>query len=155
MKYLSLCFVLAAATTAAAQTPSGKGDDKILREPVTLTGCVTAGKEANTYLLSNVQRPDKAPGAADPSVVYWLSPHDKLKGHVGQQVQVIGKLDDDVKTSKVKEEDGKVELKNGSRKVEVPEGTAAAEAVGTAGTTRTTYKVEVKSVKMLSGSCSS
>ena len=154
MKYLSLCFVLAAATTGAAQTPSGKGPDKINRDPITLTGCVAAGQEKDTYMLSNVQRPDKAAGTADPSVVYWLSSPDKLKAHVGHQIQVTGKLDDDVRETKVKEKDGKVALKSGSKKVEVPEASTAGKAAGTPGTTRTTYKVEVQSVTMLSGRCS-
>ena len=153
MNYLSLCLLLATATTAAAQTPSGKGPDKIKRDPITLTGCVAAGQEKDTYMLSNVQRPDKAPGTADPNVVYWLSSPDKLKAHVGHQIQVTGKLDDDVKSTKVKEKDGKVELKNGSKKVEVAEGTTAGNAAGPAGVKRTTYKVEVQSVKMLSATC--
>ena len=153
MKYLSLCLVLAAVTTGAAQTPSGKGPDKINRDPITLTGCVAAGQEKDTYMLSNVQRPDKAPGTADPNVIYWLSSPDKLKAHVGHQVEVTGKLDDDVKETKVKEKDGKVALKKGSKKVEVPEASTAGNAAGTPGTRRTTYKVEVASVKMLSASC--
>jgi len=90
--------------------------------------------------------------------VYWLSSPDKLKGHVGHQVQIAGILDDDVDKSTVKAEDGKVEVstERESKKVEVPEGTAAADAlasVATAGKVES-YKIKVKSVKMLSRTCS-
>jgi hypothetical protein len=108
-------------------------------------------------MLTNILRADTpvgTSGTAVPNAIYWLNSPGKLKGHVGHQVQVIGVLDDDVSTTKVKEKDGKVELKKGSHKVEVPEGTRAAEAAGVPGATRTSYKVEVRSVKTLSESCS-
>ena len=56
--------------------------------------------------------------------------------------------------TKVKEKDGKVELKteNGSHKVEVPAGTTAGAAMEAGSAKRTSYKVKVQSVKML-GSC--
>jgi hypothetical protein len=157
MKYLSLCCLLATATAVSAQTPSPKGGDKVIPEPITLTGCVAAGTEANSYMLSNVVRTDKAvgtsgPGAAPP--LYWFDSPAKLKPHVGHQVQITGWLDDDVDKTKVKAKDGKVELKaEGGKKVEVPAGTNAAAAAGTPDTKRLNYKVKVQSVKMLSESC--
>jgi len=151
MKYLSLCFVFVAAA-ASAQTPSAKGGDKIVPEPITLTGCVAAGTESNTYMLSNVMRSDK-PGGSDAGTFYWLDSPGKLKAHVGHQVEVLGRLDDDVDKTKTKAKDGKVEVKSDNKKVEVPAGTAAAEAAGTSGSKRASYKVKVQSVKMLSGSC--
>jgi hypothetical protein len=157
MRHLSLCLLLATATTAAAQTPSGKGDHKIVREPITLTGCVVAGTEPNTYMLTHIARADKpvgTSGTVEPNVIYWLSSPRKLKPHVGHQVEIVGILDDDVKTTKVKAKDGKVELKNGDKKVEVPEGTTAADSLKPDGTKRTSYKVEVRSVRMLSEGCS-
>lgn len=153
MKYLSLCFALAAATTVAAQTPSPKGGDKIVPEPITLTGCVAAGTESNTYMLSNVMRSDK-PGSNDTTAFYWLDSPDKLKAHVGHKVEVKGRLDDDVDKTKVKEKDGKVEVKTEhTKKVEVPAGTPAAAAAGTAGTKRINYKVKVQSVSHVSPTC--
>lgn len=105
-------------------------------------------------MLSNVQRPDKAPGAADPNVLYWLDSADKLKAHVGHQVQVVGMLDDDVDQTKVKTKDGKVEVTSErTKKVEVKEGSAAGAAVRADDTKRTSYKVKVQSVTMVSGSC--
>lgn len=153
MKYLSLCFALAAATTVAAQTPSPKGGDKIVPEPITLTGCVAAGTESNTYMLSNVMRSDK-PGSNDTTAFYWLDSPDKLKAHVGHKVEVKGRLDDDVDKTKVKEKAGKVEVKTEhTKKVEVPAGTPAAAAAGTAGTKRINYKVKVQSVSHVSPTC--
>jgi hypothetical protein len=158
MKYLSLCVLLAGATAASAQTPSPKGGDKVIAEPITLSGCVAAGTEANTYMLSNVTRADNkvvgTTGSGEAPPFYWLDSPSKLKGHVGHQVQVIGWLDDDVDKSKVKEKDGKVEIKSeGGQKVEVAAGTTAGAAAGTPGTKRLNYKVKVKDVKMTSESC--
>ena len=159
MKHLSLCVLLAAATAtaASAQTPSPKGGDKVMAEPITLAGCVAAGTEANTYMLSNVSRVDKpigTSGSNEAPPFYWLDSPSKMKGHVGHQVHVTGWLDDDVDKSKVKEKDGKVEIKSeGGQKVEVPVGTTAAAAAGTPGTKRLNYKVKVKDVKMVAESC--
>ena len=91
--------------------------------------------------------------------VYWLNSADKLKGHAGHQVEIAGMLDGDVDRSKVQmTDDGKVELatERGSKKVEVVEGSPAGEAMKAVGTSGevVTYKVKVKSVKMLSATCS-
>jgi hypothetical protein len=155
MRYLGCC-LLFAATSAAAQTPSAQSGDKIVPQPITLTGCVAAGVESNTYVLSNVasDKPVGTTGSAAPDVFYWLDSRDKLKPHVGYQVQVTGMLDDDVDKTTVKSKDGKVELKSErTRKVEVPEGTQVASAMGRPGTTRTGYKVKVQSVTRLPGHC--
>ena len=160
MKYLSLGVLILGSTMAAgAQTPSADGGDKVVREPLTLTGCVTVGTKANTFLLTNVQRTDRPAPDAVESAVYWLNSPDKLKGHAGHQVEIAGMLDGDVDRSKVQMTgDGKVELatERGSKKVEVVEGSPAGEAMKAVGTTGevVTYKVKVKSVKMLSAGCS-
>ncbi len=159
MKYLSFGVLFLGSTIAAgAQTQAPQGGDKVLPERMTLTGCVTAGTKANTFLLTNVQRTDTPGMSAIDGAIYWLSSGDKLKGHVGHQVQIDGMLDDDVDTSTVKTEDGKVELttERESKKVEVPEGTAAADALAAVGTSGKaySYKIKVKSVTMLSRTCS-
>jgi hypothetical protein len=151
MKYLSLCGALAAATAVSAQTPSPKGGDKIVPEPITLTGCITAGTESNTYMLSNVVRSDKP--ANDTTAFYWLDSPDKLKAHVGHKVEIKGRLDDDVDKTKTTAKDGKVEVKSENKKVEVPAGTNAAAAAGTAGTKRINYKVKVQAVNHVSPTC--
>jgi len=159
MKYLSFgVLFLASGLSAGAQTQAPQGGDKVLPEQMTLTGCVTAGTKANTYLLTNVQRKDTSGTSTIEGAIYWLSSPDKLKGHVGHQVQIAGMLDDDVDKSTVKSKDGTVELttERASKKVEVPEGTAAADAVASVATSGKvdSYKIKVKSVKTLSRTCS-
>ena len=159
MKYLTLGVLFLGSTMAAGgQIPAPEGGDRILREPLTLTGCVAVGTKANTFLLTNVQRTDRPSTPTTETAVYWLNSPDKLKGHAGHQVEIAGMLDDDVDKSAVKAEDGKVELatERGSKKVEVVEGSPAGEAMKAVGTSGevVTYKVKVKSVKMLSANCS-
>jgi hypothetical protein len=159
LKYLSVGVAFALSTASAgAQTQAPEGGDKVLREPLTLTGCVTAGTKANTFLLSNVQRTDAPAVVSADTTVYWLTSPDKLKGHAGHQVEIEGILEDDVDKSAMKKgADGKVELttERESRKVEVAEDSAAGDAVKSVGTTGQvlSYKVKVKSIKMLSASC--
>jgi hypothetical protein len=56
MKYLSLgVLVLAsAAVVGAQQYPAPKADDKMAKDPkdLTVTGCVAAGTEPNTFILT-------------------------------------------------------------------------------------------------------
>src|SRR5688572_29701520 len=111
MKYLSLGVLILGSTMAAgAQIPAPEGGDKVLREPLTLTGCVAAGTKANTFVLTNVQRTDAPATVSADTIVYWLSSPDKLKGHAGHEVEIEGVLEDDVDKSATKTEDGKVEL---------------------------------------------
>jgi hypothetical protein len=207
MKYLSLGVVLlASAVGTAAQTPADKANDTMAGQPVTLTGCVEAGKAPGTFILTHVVRGDSTmspspmpqPSVANPAAtppyttppatppteqpkpaappsttepaptatsgmesnaaIYWLDPADKLKAHVGHKVSVSGTLDDDMDKTKVKDKGDKVkiEAERGSRKVEAKEGTAgAADAKAVAGGEKQeSYKVKVKSVTMISSSCS-
>jgi hypothetical protein len=166
MKRLSLCLAgaafVAASTVITAQTPA-KAKDEIVPQPITLTGCVAAGTAKNTYMLSNVKRSDTTPGSPGaPDVgVYWLNAPEKLKGHVGHQVEVMGRLEKDTDMATVKtNKDGKVELtsERGTKKVTVPQGTSAAAAVTTVGADgvngkQVNYNVKVDSVKMTSATC--
>jgi hypothetical protein len=164
MKRLSLGVVAAAIVCAGAisgaQTPSPKVKDKIEPQPITLSGCVAAGTAANTFMLTNVMRSDTAPAMAKaPDVgIYWLDSPEKLKGHVGHQVEVMGNLASDTDKATVKAKGGKVEVNSerGTKKVTVPDGTPAAAAVAAVGASgkQVNYKVKVDSVKMVSSTCS-
>jgi hypothetical protein len=92
------------------------------------------------------------------AAIYWLDPPDKLKAHVGHKVSISGTIDDDMDKTKVKDKGDKVkiEAERGSRTVEAKQGTAgAAEAKAVAGSAKQeSYKVKVKSVTMISSSCS-
>src|SRR5690349_15096346 len=155
MKNMIFALVLGAAAVATAQEK-----DTITPQPVTLTGCVAAGDKANTYMLSNVvpSAPVGTSGSTAPAAgempIYWLDSPSKLKGHVGHKVLITGTLDNDVDKTKVKSEDGKVELKSDGKKVEAQAGTAAANAMPADGMKHVTYKVKVTTVKMIESSCS-
>jgi hypothetical protein len=194
MKYLSFgVVVLVSAAGIAAQTPVDKANDKIAKEPVTLTGCVEAGKAADTFILTHVVRADTAttspmpqPSVSNPtatppittppatpptdqpaptatsgtmsaSAIFWLDSPEKLKPHVGHKVSVTGTLDDDVDKTKVTGDDKvKIEAERGTRKVEPKEGSAGAIDAKAAktGDKQEGYKVKVKSVTMISATCS-
>jgi hypothetical protein len=161
MKFLSLIFVLATGVTAVV----AQEKDKIAPQPIVLTGCVAAGEKPNTFVLTDIVAPPAAPTpigtsgiaapAPTPTPFYWFENPDALKPHVGHKVQITGTLDDDVDKTKVKSEDGKVSMETErTKKVEIREGTPAAAKLPADGAKHPTYKVTVKSVKAVEGSCS-
>jgi hypothetical protein len=153
MKYLSLgVLVLAsAAVVGAQQYPAPKADDKMAKDPkdLTVTGCVAAGTEPNTFILTAKAAstdaaapaapatPPAAATAAAAPVTYRLDSPEKVKAHLGHQVEVTGKLDD-------------------TKAADAKEAAPAPDAAATAGTSgkQPSLKLKVKDVKMLSASCS-
>src|SRR5919109_1972918 len=91
---LALTFCLALAF--AAQTPSTEGGPG---KEASLTGCLHAGAEPNTFILKNTGA-QSAGGEAKPAELaradaeYKLTadPNIKLKEHVGQKVEVTGTM---------------------------------------------------------------
>jgi hypothetical protein len=91
----SLALVLYAQAPPPGQTPSeGKGS-------MTLTGCLKAGSEPDTFILSNVSgagtqaAQTTAPGElarADVSYKLTADSNVKLKDHVGHKVEVTGTI---------------------------------------------------------------
>ena len=80
------------ASGAAAQTPMGQmGKDKMAKgkmtEPITVTGCVAAGKDAEHFVLSHAVLTGEKTGKS-----YDLMGGD-LKAHLGHKVEVTGSLD--------------------------------------------------------------
>ena len=151
MKYLSLgiLVLVSAATVGAQQYPAPKADDKVAKDAkdLTVTGCVAAGTEPNTFILTAKAADAAAPAApttppadaaaAASTVTYRLDSPEKVKAHLGHQVEVTGKLD---------------ETKASDAKETTPAPDAAAPA-GTSGK-QPSLKLKVKDVKMLSASCS-
>jgi len=153
MKYLSLgVLVLAsAAVVGAQQYPAPKADDKMAKDPkdLTVTGCVAAGTEPNTFILTAKAAstdaaapaapatPPAAATAAATPVTYRLDSPEKVKAHLGHQVEVTGKLDD-------------------TKAADAKEAAPAPDAAATAGTSgkQPSLKLKVKDVKMLSAPCS-
>jgi cytoskeletal protein RodZ len=149
MKYLSLgvLVLVSAASVGAQQYPAPKSDDKVAKDSLTVTGCVGAGTEPNTFILTKSSTAAAAPAApttpptaaapaADP-VIYRLDSPEKVKAHLGHQVEVTGTLD---------------ETKAADAKEAAPS-TDAAKTAGTSGK-QPNLKLKVKEVKMLSGTCS-
>jgi hypothetical protein len=93
----TLALVVAGATlvTAAAGQTSGVRDPKVGTE-VTITGCLHAGDEPDSFVLVGVtERPaqgEAAPLVPVPFAIYWLDSTDGLKPLVGQFVDVRGKV---------------------------------------------------------------
>jgi hypothetical protein len=145
-------------------------DDK-----VTLVGCVIKGDGGN--VLSNLAaRWDSSPSEWPASTVtsasnvagrifYWLNGDDDLDEHAGRNVEVVGKLDDEIDTGRISVErkDGMVEIAfkaDGERKVtvKVPDVPAAVGTSGAVTDRGKTYrvairKIDVKSVKVLASTC--
>jgi len=127
--------------------------------PMTLTGCVVAGAEKDSFLLTNVT----VDGPVPHNVFYRFDSTKGFKEHVGRRVEVQGYADmDDMDKGKVKvkAKDGKVETSISSERktVTVPDDVW----IGTMGSVEkakmkadvATYKLDVKSVKPLEGNCS-
>ena len=150
MKYLSLgvLVLVSAASVGAQQYPAPKSDDKAAKDSLTVTGCVSAGTEPNTFILTKSgpaaaapAAPATPPAAAAPApadaVVYRLDSPEKVKSHVGHQVEVIGTLDE-------------------AKMADSKEATPSPDAAKTAGTSgkQPSLKLKVKEVKMLAATCS-
>jgi hypothetical protein len=134
-----------------------------IHTPVTITGCVYAGADPDTYVLLDVD--EVTDGHAVPAgAVYWLSSTKGVAMHVGHKVEVRGtySLDRDYgKTAKVTyktdltRRERTIALENGAKKAELKE---ELRAVGTTGVLPTEVKrpyrrLEVSTVKMIGASC--
>ena len=129
---------------AAAQDGSKQNAAPASDTTITLRGCVIAGQEKGTYVLTQVSEMPAAGRSAIPAtahgrrVVFWLDKDADLLKHANSAVQVTGVLNGI--------EESEIELKNGAKKdggllaefegpgkdVKVPNAVVA-EAVGTSG----------------------
>ena len=91
---LTFCLALALAAQAPSTEPGGQGKE------VSLTGCLRAGAEPNTFILKNIGPQTAAGSEAKPAELaradaeYKLTADAKikLKDHVGQKVEVTGMI---------------------------------------------------------------
>jgi len=152
-----------ASTTQTQAASSGK---------LTLHGCVRAGVEKDTVLMTDVKEVPQAGRSAMPTeahgrkVLFWLDRDDALKPHVGRMVEVVG--------TQSGLEESEVELKAGRQKdgglvaeFEGPGGDVKAsnelvgQALGTSGRTQAEkndvktflMKVKVESARPIAGNC--
>lgn len=160
---LALVFTGATLVTAAIEQTSGARDPKIGTE-VTITGCLHAGDERNSFVLVGVtERPaqgETTPLVPVPFAIYWLDSNDGLKPLVGQMVDVVGKvvkreaklgtITVDIHPAEVLSDT--VEIKSGNDSAKTTKYDGRPEPVGTSGSpstivlARPVYKLDVKHV---------
>ena len=127
---LVLALISAAGMTLTAQQQAdGKKFDK--GSTVTLQGCVVAAEKKDTFILTNVSEWPASTTEMGKfgKRMYWIEETDKMKGHLGHTIQLIGKITD-VRKSEMELEAGvsgngfKVEIEGPGRDVVTPAGTA-------------------------------
>jgi uncharacterized cupredoxin-like copper-binding protein len=167
--------LLAAAPVAAQQSQTDSrqpapaaADGQVL----TLQGCVKAGVEKDTVLMTDVTETMTAGRSAVPTeahgrkVIFWLDKDDALMPHVGHMVQVTGrssgiqKSEIELKPGPQKDGGLVVEFEGPGKDVKASAADAGA-ALGTSGRTTAEkndlqtflFKVAVDDVKPVSGTC--
>jgi hypothetical protein len=158
---LTLALVTATGVSSSAAQGS-QGDDKKFAKgsTVTLQGCVVAAEKKDTFVLNNVREWPIA--ATDMGThgkrMYWIEKTDKLKGHVGHTIQVIGKITE-VAKSEMEFKDGgfKVEIEGPGRDVVTPAANAGVNRQNRPNMDDipiTLLKMQIDNVKMVSSNCS-
>ncbi|MBY0493369.1 MAG: hypothetical protein K2Y23_04070 [Cyanobacteria bacterium] len=100
----AVLMVVLVASGAAAQTPMGQmGKDKMAK-PITVTGCVATGKDADHFVLTDAKMTGEKTGKT-----YDLMGGD-IRAHVGHKVEVTGTLDTMAMPSKDKMAMGKEKM---------------------------------------------
>ena len=88
--------VLMSAAPIAAQQSSQASKGGTTAQPITLNGCVRAGVEKDTVLMTDVVEVTNGGQSAMPTeahgrkILFWLDRDDPLKAHVGHKVEVTG-----------------------------------------------------------------
>lgn len=150
---LALAGALAVAGTLAA------GEAALSKDPVTITGCLHAGQNPGTFVLTDVTDSKGVAG----QVIYWLSSTKGLKDNVGKRIMVTGPV--------VKVSQGEVEIRNDpkdsppaqveikARGKEVEAHTRSASVTTGAAEKTTTeekrpvHRIKVQSVTAVEGTC--
>jgi len=148
---------------AAQAQADGKKFEK--GSAVTLQGCVVMAEKKDTFILTNVR--EWPPSTTDMGKfgkrMYWIEKTDKMKGHVGHTIQVIGKITD-VEKSEMELKAGEsgngfnVEIEGPGRDVVAPAGNAGVKAENRPNKSDipiTLLKLKIDEIKMTSSTCSS
>jgi hypothetical protein len=134
-------------------------DASLSKDPVTITGCLHAGQQPGSFVLTDVT---DSKGVAD-QVIYWLSSTKGLKDKVGKRISVTGPV---VKVSQGEVEitndpkdspPAQVEIKARGKEVEAHTRSASV-TTGTAEKTKTeekrpVHRIKVQSVTAVEGTC--
>jgi hypothetical protein len=162
--------LLAAVTSVRAQDKLKPTD-----RTVTISGCVVAAEQPDSFMLKDVTQlsngwmaplPKDGNGA---NVLYWLNTTAGLSNRVGQRVEVTGVVDfSDVHKGQTKitvdpneKKDTKTELSSAGRKVTTKEDTSAIPKLDDAEKAKlkipaaAVYDLHVNTVKAIPGTCPS
>ena len=159
---LVLVSVVGAAATAPTQADARKYDKGAT---VTLQGCVVAAEKKDTFILTHVS--EWPASTTDMGKfgkrMYWIEKTDKMKGHLGHTIQVIGKITD-VEKSEMELKAGEsgngfnVEIEGPGKDVVAPAGTAGVKPEHRPNTDDipiTLLKLKIDDIKMVSPQCAS
>jgi hypothetical protein len=155
----ALALVLGMTPATAQEQPDGKKYDK--GSTVTLQGCVVAGEQKDTFVLTNVREWPIANSdiGKHGKRMYWIEKTDKMKDHLGHTIRLTGKITS-VEKSEMEFKDGgfKVEIEGPGRDVVTPANNA-----GVSAQTRpnkddvpiTLLRLKVDDITMTASTCSS
>jgi hypothetical protein len=161
----SACIAFAASVSAQDKPAAPQQGD-----PLVLRGCVAAGAQSGTYVMTDVVEVDRA-GADKPvpelvnSMLYWFKDTALLAPHAGKRVEVAGKIDgleqSEVELKAGAQKDGSLVVEiEGPGKDVVADASAFPRAAGTTGkepetddTKTTLIKVTMGHVKAIDGTC--
>ena len=160
---LAVVIVASAGITATAQQADGRKYDK--GSTVTLQGCVVAAEKKDTFILTNVS--EWPVSTTDMGKfgkrMYWIEKTDKMKGHLGHTIRVVGKITD-VEKSEMELKAGEsgngftVEIEGPGRDVVAPAGNAGVKPENRPNKDDipiTLLKLKIDDIKMVSSQCSS
>lgn len=91
---ISLALAGTSPLSAAAEQAKANADPK-LGTRVTITGCLHQGTSSGSFVLLGVtERPAESEAQMQlvPYAIYWLDSNDGLKEHVGEVVDITGKV---------------------------------------------------------------
>jgi hypothetical protein len=160
---LAVAFVTATGMPVTGQQADGKKYDK--GSTVTLQGCVVAAEKKDTFILTNVS--EWPASTTDMGKfgkrMYWIEKTDKMKGHLGHTIQVIGKITD-VEKSEMELKPGEsgngfnVEIEGPGRDVVSSAGNAGVKPENRPNQDDipiTLLKLKIDEIKMVASSCPS
>ncbi|HUQ87212.1 MAG TPA: hypothetical protein VM096_06610 [Vicinamibacterales bacterium] len=162
---IALVFAFSAASGMSSVAAQAQADGKKYEKgaTVTLQGCVVAAEKKGTYVLTNVREWPVATSDMGKfgKRYYWIEKDDKMKGHVGHTIQLVGKITD-VDKSEIEFKAGEsgngfnVEIEGPGKDVVTP---AANAEVNTQGGSKkkdipiTLLKFKIDDIKMTSSTC--
>lgn len=156
----AICLLTAMPAAAQETAAHNRATELTKGDAVVIEGCVAAGEKDGTYVLGTVREVPGIDVQTGRKRIYWLDTTKHIKGHVGRQVRIAGRVTD-LERSEIEVDLGaganggaiaKIEGP-GMSDVKVPAGVVA---VGTSGADVpiTLVKIKVDKVTRLKTTCS-